>query len=374
MEQRLLDLIGNIYDTALTHQDWLGVMGDISDLSKSETSLMMFSPKSGVAKIHSPFYGQEFSDAFFGHWMQKDPTFPAILKSRVGELVGLAKNDRDSFLKSEFYHEFWAPWGHAVERLRTNLLVKPEMQLGFGLNPHRTKDEISSELLKIFHCITPHLIRSVELQWKVHRLELDCAANSTSPVSGTLLVNEMGRILFSDAVAVNLLSEGAPLQVSNGVICARNPSDTSHLHRMIASCAPRDQGYQLRGGAAQINYPGQAEYVISILPVPKELQGTGFSLDVDANGSAIATVIIENKSIRRDRMTEDIREKFGLTRTEAAVALACMNGGTRLAIANELGVSDSTVRTHLSHIFEKTGVNRRTELIQLLHTDGILAV
>jgi DNA-binding CsgD family transcriptional regulator len=57
---------------------------------------------------------------------------------------------------------------------------------------------------------------------------------------------------------------------------------------------------------------------------------------------------------------------FRLTRAEAAVALRVGDGIGLSGVANELGVSVSTVRTHLQRIFAKTDTHRQAQLSQLL--------
>jgi DNA-binding CsgD family transcriptional regulator len=66
---------------------------------------------------------------------------------------------------------------------------------------------------------------------------------------------------------------------------------------------------------------------------------------------------------------EDLRRKFGLTPAEADVALKILKGDGRQAAAARLGIAATTVRAHLSHIFEKTGVRRQAELVRLLMQD-----
>jgi len=43
-----------------------------------------------------------------------------------------------------------------------------------------------------------------------------------------------------------------------------------------------------------------------------------------------------------------------------------MEGSNTRQIASELSVSFATVRTHLQHVFEKTGTHRQGELVRLL--------
>jgi DNA-binding CsgD family transcriptional regulator len=54
--------------------------------------------------------------------------------------------------------------------------------------------------------------------------------------------------------------------------------------------------------------------------------------------------------------------RFGLTDAESGVAAEILKGDGRLAAARRLGISDTTAKTHLSNIFEKTGTRRQAEL------------
>ncbi|MBV9078260.1 MAG: helix-turn-helix transcriptional regulator, partial [Methylobacteriaceae bacterium] len=57
---------------------------------------------------------------------------------------------------------------------------------------------------------------------------------------------------------------------------------------------------------------------------------------------------------------------FSLTGAEAAVALDLLSGEGLKASARRLGISLETARTHLRHIFAKTGARRQAELVRLI--------
>ena len=60
---------------------------------------------------------------------------------------------------------------------------------------------------------------------------------------------------------------------------------------------------------------------------------------------------------------------YGLTPTELRVAQAAADGMTNREIAKQLFISQSTVDTHMRHIFGKTGVHNRAALGRLLPSD-----
>ena len=61
-----------------------------------------------------------------------------------------------------------------------------------------------------------------------------------------------------------------------------------------------------------------------------------------------------------------LRERFGLTRTEAAVAAALVRGQSLEEIATAMHIGLGTVRTHLKRILSKTGTHRQAQAVALL--------
>jgi DNA-binding CsgD family transcriptional regulator len=62
---------------------------------------------------------------------------------------------------------------------------------------------------------------------------------------------------------------------------------------------------------------------------------------------------------------------LGLTPAEAAFAVEFANGHRLQTCADRLGISTSTAKTHLKHIFEKTGACRQADLMRLILTSTL---
>ena len=56
-------------------------------------------------------------------------------------------------------------------------------------------------------------------------------------------------------------------------------------------------------------------------------------------------------------------EEFGLTRRETEVIALIVSGYTNKDIAQKFGISQHTVKHHLTNIFDKLGVSNRLELV-----------
>ena len=60
---------------------------------------------------------------------------------------------------------------------------------------------------------------------------------------------------------------------------------------------------------------------------------------------------------------QDFTKIYGLTKRETEITQLITQGKSNAEIAEELFISEKTVKKHVSNIFDKTGVNKREELI-----------
>jgi DNA-binding CsgD family transcriptional regulator len=61
-----------------------------------------------------------------------------------------------------------------------------------------------------------------------------------------------------------------------------------------------------------------------------------------------------------------IARTYKLTPTELRILLAVVEIGGVPEVAEALGVSPETVKTHLGHLYEKTGARRQADLVKLV--------
>jgi DNA-binding CsgD family transcriptional regulator len=79
----------------------------------------------------------------------------------------------------------------------------------------------------------------------------------------------------------------------------------------------------------------------------------------------VSIFIIEEKISNKLEMNK-IRELYRLTRRETDVLRRTLDGLKNIEIAEDLEVSEQTVKDHLSNIYMKMGVENRFELIRFL--------
>lgn len=84
--------------------------------------------------------------------------------------------------------------------------------------------------------------------------------------------------------------------------------------------------------------------------------------ETESEGSTAANVAVASSD---EQVREWLRTKHGLTAREIDVALLIARGRSKTFIANELFISENTVRTHSKNVYAKLGIHSREELISL---------
>jgi DNA-binding CsgD family transcriptional regulator len=81
---------------------------------------------------------------------------------------------------------------------------------------------------------------------------------------------------------------------------------------------------------------------------------------------AAAAVFVQRATHDASPAIELLVRRFDLTRAEVRVLTAMMEFSGVAEVASSLKLSPATVRTHLRHIFEKTGARRQADLVKLM--------
>lgn len=372
MESQLISIIGKIYDAG-ERDDWNNTLNEIADFCQAEAAnIHVFRPRSGAASVLSPRSDPELIAGFFENDLGRlDPTYPATIAAPVGHTISLADSGIEEFLSSPFYNEFWKLYGHGAERLRTNVMANADVQIGFAISPYAQCDELTPHNIETYRAVLPHVQRAFEMRWRMQRLEMQAVrAGQAKANSGTIVTNGSGRVLFADPATEAILAGNVSLRIREGQVEGINPFVTDRICQLIRSCQDPGDGLQLRGGHLVLSDQAGAELDVSIISMPAEMHD--FTLSIAGDGRPAAMLIVQDQERSRQAALRDLQQSFGLTRAEAIVAFKCLKGSSRKAMAEELGLSESTVRSHLSAIFAKTGVKRRAQLVQLLFSRGFV--
>jgi DNA-binding CsgD family transcriptional regulator len=182
-----------------------------------------------------------------------------------------------------------------------------------------------------------------------------------SIVIGVVIVANQGRILHANQAAQRMLDARSPIISLGGCLGALQGDLTKELRRAIAT-AQSDASVI---GAAGIGVPlvdkNMTAATAYILPLAC---GTRHALQ--ANAQTAAAVFVTPASAASPADIGTVVRIFSLTPAEARLLQYLMSGASLTEAASALGITEATARTHRNHIFTKTGVSRRTDLLALV--------
>jgi DNA-binding CsgD family transcriptional regulator len=82
--------------------------------------------------------------------------------------------------------------------------------------------------------------------------------------------------------------------------------------------------------------------------------------------SAVAVVFVHKAVLDLPSPPEAVAKEFQLTPAELRVLFAIVEVGGVPEVSAVLGIGEGTVKTHLHHVFEKTGAARQADLVKLV--------
>jgi DNA-binding CsgD family transcriptional regulator/PAS domain-containing protein len=224
---------------------------------------------------------------------------------------------------------------------RQGIITEREIELGKLLLPHVRRAVTISKVLDI---------RTIEGARMAEALDaLRCAV---------VLTNEGGAILHANRAAERMLHEGRPIHSAQGILHATAPSAASELRSAITLAARNEAAIGKTGLAIRLTEPDVPPIFAHVLPL------TGSDFRARLQPAAVAAVFIGAPPDAQDG-ADALAAAFGLTPAETRLLASLFAGRTLAETAATLGIAGTTAKTHLEHIFLKTGVTRQAELMRL---------
>jgi DNA-binding CsgD family transcriptional regulator len=176
---------------------------------------------------------------------------------------------------------------------------------------------------------------------------------------GILIVDRRGTVHWKNRYAELTINESQHLGIVGGRVRCSNKDDHSRILQFLEGINSPRQRLLTTIGAPHCG-------AIQILAVLVRVEAA-VSKAERAHSATIAIMLSD--ADRKVRLSPpDMRELFGLTPAEAALAAALGEGLTVQGYAERHGVSVGTARIQLKSIFSKTGATRQPELVRLLCT------
>jgi DNA-binding CsgD family transcriptional regulator/PAS domain-containing protein len=363
--QALSDLIGSIYDCALDPSRWERTLAEVKDaldchmltltLSDLRHDRLLLHKAAGVA----PYQMEQLSK----HVPEIDATLDGALKSghSLDEPYVISRHITATYFETSPHFQQWAkPLGMAD--FMVFFLMHTPMHLScFSGARHVRQGIITDREIELGKLLLPHVRRAVTISnvLDIRTIEGTRIAEALDALRcAVVLTNEHGTILHANHGAEHMLDKGGPIQSAQGVLQAIVPSAASELRAALALAAGNECGIGKTGLAIRLTEPDVPPVFAHVLPL------TGSDFRTRLQPAAVAAVFIGTPPDAQGG-ADAIASAFGLTPAETKVLTSLFAGRSPAETAATLGITRPTAKTHLEHIFLKTGVTRQTELMRL---------
>jgi DNA-binding CsgD family transcriptional regulator len=363
-EAAILSTVERIYDATLADGALHGALESIAGLLRGEHA-MLLAREPACADV-TLAASARMDERGFARFLSPEAAgwLDAATQAMPSGLVAIQSHhvsDRD-FERTDFYNEFVRPVGGFHGMSVCHRL--PGLSSFLAVCRRRRDDDFDTSDQAALQSLSPHL--SVALRLRQQLCVADMRATGALAAlerlsTGVIVVDAAAHLVFANEIALGLFRDGGGFALDHDGLSAPDPAATRALRRLIATSAdlPASNG---GGTVALARGEGRAPLRIVVAPFRPARVG----LDMPRPGKPLAILLVTDPERQRDARRELLRRRFGLTAAEADLALEIARGDGRKAAAARLDIAVTTARTHLTHIFEKTGVRRQAELVRLL--------
>jgi len=365
--ERLSALIGDIYDAALDQTLWRDVLGNTRMFVGGWAAALSWKDAIGKTGINYHEDGSQdphFRKLYFDKYVKMDPFTTSQYFAEIGEPIATADMiPYEEFLGTRLYKEWARPQG--LVDAAVTALDKSATSFAFVVVFRHERDGlVDTEMKRRLRLIVPHIRRAVLIGKviDIQKAEAASFADTLDGISaGMVLVDATGRIVHANVAGHVMLSAADVLRAKAGRLAVNDPQSDQVLADTFATAGNGDAAVGIKGVAVPLVACDGERYVTHVLPLT-----SGARRRAGSSYAAVAAVFVHKAALDTPSPPEAIAKVYKLTPTELRVLLAIVEIGGVPEVAETLGVSESTVKTHLGRIYGKTDTGRQADLVKLV--------
>lgn len=305
-----------------------------------------------------------------------EPTQWADVLERIGEFVG----DRTAaLLRKESVNRNIESRGDADSRV-IQLRAPPSRPQGwveaahallersaagcgsFDAMPSRSSRDSDDAMCRRMALVMPHVRRALGIAKAIElkRAEAATFADALDGIgAGLFLVDPDGRLIHANVAGHAMLAADDALRTAGGRLVARD----GHANQRLRDAVAADDGAPPERKRVALLLTGRdgERHIAHVLPL-----SAGARRRAGIAYAATAAVFVRRAAMATPAQPDIIATACNLTPAELRVLVAIVDVGGVPEVATRLGIAETTVKTHLGRVFEKTGTGRQAELVKLV--------
>ena len=354
-----------IYDCALDPNRWQETIRLTAELCQSQVCIIsVHDYTNGRSELaYNLGYTETFIRLHEEKYAAMNPFFDLWRMRPIGKVATQAMLiDDHEFWESRFYREWCKP-----QRFYDSIMFKilqTDQRLGWWA-AHRLEGSprYADADARLVALLSPHVCRTITisdaLNLKTIRSEaLEATLNALT--SGVYLIDLLGRIIYMNRPAEQQIEKGYAVRIENNRLVPTDRTTRTTLTAAIDEAIHDEAVVTPSEFSLALPATEGAGLVATILPLTR-----GERQNICGAFAAKAAVFVQDPVVVPPFPGEAFAKLYSLTGSELRVLLALAPGLSVKEAAEVLGIGETTAKTHLQHIYSKTGTSKQTELLHL---------
>jgi len=266
---------------------------------------------------------------------------------------------RDLLKRTEFYNDFLLPAIGSTHSMAGVIDVRGQSVLNLTALRRDQKEGWQGRESPIVAALLPHLVRAKRTEERLALLEAgDAVLNGLD--AGVIFLDDRGEMLRANGTAERVLAAGDGLSRRHRRLVAADAAANTAIERLVAAAIGPGLYPVAPPDVLVPRLSGLRPYHVAAAPLRRRLR------PFLGMAAPVAYALVTDPERSRPIGAEMLRQGYGLTKTEARLALALGAGDTVAQAADRLAMRYETARTHLRRLLSKTDTSRQADLVRLL--------
>ena len=363
-------ILASLHEAALDPTRWPGASLLIDEALGTHGSSLVCADGESVEDIR--FYSAwiclrgerhpELERLYFETYYPLDEQIPRVLRSPFNRLFHITDFYTEKELKTSEAYNAHRTHAHAGNAIEVRLRGSNDLRILWQVSDPVDGEGWSSEQLERIWDLLPHIRHVVRVQ---QTLAVAGALGETltelleASGLGVMHLDGRGRVVAVNDQARDLLRTGDGVLDRDGLLFARLQRDNDDLQRLLNRALP-PFGVRGAGGSTIVRREDNLPpLVLHVHPVEWEKADFPYS-----PVAALVLVVDPVSGAASDPAV--VAAALDLTGMESRVAVLLAQSMSVREIATTTGRKESTIRSHVKHIFAKHGLSRQAELVRLV--------
>jgi DNA-binding CsgD family transcriptional regulator len=369
-EKHFAGFITQIYQAPLEPGGWDKFLIDFAGLFSSSGGIIAQSAN-GAAGISIPVgIGADAMFSYEKYYSGKKPWLRTLRDFQPLEVFGLETlTSEPEYRASEYYNDWLRPQDK-YHLIGGSIECRGAISMILTLMRSEKLGDYTARERELYRQLLPHLRQALLVHHRLVGADLRQQGLLTALDNlalGLIICRADASVVLANATAEAILRRNQGLGVDQGKLRAARQRNTNTLRALIWSATESGAaGRNRQGGMMRLPQPEAPPLSVLISPLPE------LGLPALGVGADDALVFVSDPMISPRYRVSDLRQLYGLSIAEGALLAALLSGATLQSYADEAAITLNTAKTHLRHIFEKTGQHRQADLIRAVLTNPIL--